>query len=135
MEMVDLGLGKSVGKKATISNYGLENAGSENLSTNTFKNSAGGGLNLGETMIGTASLLNAGANAYGAFWAVKQGNRAIDLQKEQLELAKQQYADEKERYNKRQGEIDEFNQQSAAAGADFSAKIAKQQQDLPVNRI
>lgn len=134
-EIVDLGLGKGVGKNATISTFGLDNAGEDLLSTKLFSNTAGGGLILGETMIGTASLFNAGTNAYGAYWAVRQGNQAIDLQKQQLELAKTQYADEKARYEKRQGEIDEFNKASGEAGAKFSENIAKQYANLPVNRI
>lgn len=113
----------------------LEGAGEKKLSQNMFENTPPSSTSLGEGLLGGASVLNAGTNIYGAFWGVKQGNKAIDLQKEQLNLAKAQYADEKARFDKRQNEIDEFNQQSAAAGAQFSENIAKQQQNMPVNRI
>lgn len=115
----------------------LEGAGEEPLSTKVFENKQpkAGGFNLGETMMGTSALINAGFNAYSAIWGVRQGNKAIDLQKQQLDLAKEQYADEKARYEKRQGEIDEFNKASGEAGAKFSENIAKQYENLPVNRI
>lgn len=130
-----VGFATPKGAKAKLSTFGLDNAGSESLSTKTFKNAANGGTTLGETMMGTASLLNAGTNIYGAFWGVKQGNEAIKLQKEQLDLAKQQYADEKARYEKRERESDESAAKTNAAGAEFGADIEKQYSNLPTNRF
>lgn len=136
VEIVDLGLGKGVGKGATIDTYGLDKMTEEPLSTKTFKNKEiGVGDGLGSAMFGAGSLINAGTSLYGTINSVIQNRKALDLQKRQVELAETQYADEKKRYDKRQAEIDATNAAVGEAVQGWGESAQKEAQNLPMNRI
>ncbi|MCR2055430.1 hypothetical protein CHLV4139_07990 [Campylobacter helveticus] len=62
--------------------------------------------NFGKGMQGVGAIASIGTNIYGIF----QSNKALKMQKEALNQARQQQAIENERYNKREKERDEATQ-------------------------
>lgn len=104
--------------------------------SNLGKNKAAGvGDGLGSAMFGAGSLINAGTSLYGTINSVIQNRKALNLQKEQLELAETQYADEKARYDKRQADIDATNAAVGEAVQGWGESAKKETQNLPMNRI
>lgn len=119
-------------KSLPFNKGGFDEIDISNLGNN---NEAGAGDGLGSAMFGAGSLINAGTNLYGTINSVIQNRKALDLQKEQLDLAETQYADEKARYDKRQAEIDATNAAVGEAVQGWGESAKKETQNLPMNRI
>lgn len=93
---------------------------------------ASGGLDIGGTLQGVGSLIQAGTGIYNAYWGVKQGKEALRQSAKQLELMEKQQNIENERYNARESERLKAAESFRQSGQDFKQGL---DETLPMNRI